>query len=95
MSEVLSRVQPYIHLEEVIKTSFNHTVKHGDDGGKSKSPHEASAHAQDQHWGATCLQETGALNPFTKSALNLQADGTPFHSVDTPHQRGLQHHQQP
>jgi len=47
MSEVLLRVQPYIQLDEAMKTSFNHTVKHDDVGGKLKSPHEASTHAQD------------------------------------------------
>jgi len=30
ISEVLSRTQPYIQLEEVMKTFFNHTVKNGD-----------------------------------------------------------------
>ena len=32
-----------------MKTSPNHSAKHGDDGGKSKSLHEASAHAQDRN----------------------------------------------
>jgi len=31
MSEVLSRAQPYIQLEEVMKTFFNHAAKHGDE----------------------------------------------------------------
>jgi len=51
MSEVLSRAQPYIQLEEAMKTSFNHTTKHGDVGGKSKSLHKAFAHAQDRNRG--------------------------------------------
>ena len=40
MSEVLSRAQQF----EVMKTSFNHSAR-----GKSKSPHEASTHAEDQN----------------------------------------------
>ena len=44
MSEVLSRAQPYIQLEEARKASSNHSAKSGEGGGKSKSPHEASKH---------------------------------------------------
>jgi len=47
MSEILSRAQPNIQLEEAIKTFSNHSAKHGDDGRKSKSLHEASAHSKD------------------------------------------------
>jgi len=42
---VLSRIQPYIQLKEAMRTSSNHSVKRGDDREKSKSLHEASAHA--------------------------------------------------
>jgi len=52
MSEVLSRVQPYIHLEETMKTSSNYSVKPGDHGEKLKSPHEAFVHTQDRTWGS-------------------------------------------
>ena len=34
-----------------MKTFSNHSKKPGDHGGKSKSPHESSAHAQDRNWG--------------------------------------------
>jgi len=34
-----------------MKTSFNHSAKTDDQGGKSKYPHEASIHTQDQNWG--------------------------------------------
>jgi len=50
MCEVLSRAQPYIQFE-VMKISSNHSAKTGDHGGKSKSPHEASTHVEDQNWG--------------------------------------------
>ena len=50
VSGLLSRAQPYIQLEEALKTSSYHSVKPGDHGGKLKSPHEASTHAQDQNW---------------------------------------------
>ena len=38
MSEILSLAQPYIQLEEAMKTFFNHTMKHGDVGEKLKYP---------------------------------------------------------
>ena len=47
MSEVLSRAQPYIQLEEAMKASSNQSMKSGEGGGKSKSPYEASDHLQD------------------------------------------------
>jgi len=56
MSEVLSRVQPYIQLKEAMNTSFNHTAKHDDIGGKSKSPYEVSAHAQDRNRGQSAFK---------------------------------------
>ena len=68
MSEVLSPTQLYIKLEEATKTSFNHTTKYGDDGGKSKSSHKAFAMPKIV---ATCLQKTGALHPFSKFSPNL------------------------
>jgi len=36
MSEVLSRAQSYIQLEEAMKTSANHSAKRGEVGGKLK-----------------------------------------------------------
>ena len=33
MSEILSQAQPYIQLEEAMKTSSNHFAKLGEDGG--------------------------------------------------------------
>ena len=45
MSDILYRAQSYIQLEEAMKGSSNHSVKSGDGGGKSKSPHEAPDHA--------------------------------------------------
>jgi len=49
MSSVMSRAQPYIQLEEAMKTSLNCIAKYGNNRGKSKSPHEASAHGQDSN----------------------------------------------
>jgi len=51
ISEVLSRAQPYILLEEAMKASSNRCVKPGDGESKSKSPHEAFDHIQDRFWG--------------------------------------------
>jgi len=50
MSEVLSRAQPYIQLEETMKASSNHPTKPGKDRVKWKSTHEAPKHAPDRHW---------------------------------------------
>ena len=75
MTNVLSHAQPYIQLQEAMKTSFNHTLKHNDDvRGKSKSLHEASSHATRLELRATYLQETSAPHPFTEFALNSQID---------------------
>jgi len=35
----------YIKQEEAIKTFFNYTAKHGDNGGELKYSHEDIAHA--------------------------------------------------
>jgi len=53
-----------------MKTSSNHYAECGDDGGKSKSPHETSVHAQ-IGTGVTCLQETSVPDPLTKSTPSL------------------------
>ena len=37
MSELLPRAQPYIQLEEAMKSSVDHSAKHDDDRKKSKS----------------------------------------------------------
>jgi len=47
ISDVLSRAQPYIQLEEAIKALSNHSAKSGVDGGKSKTPHEALDYTPD------------------------------------------------
>jgi len=44
MSEILTRAQPYIQLEEAMKASFDHPAKPSDSGGKSKSLLEAPDH---------------------------------------------------
>jgi len=93
MSNVLSHAQPYIQLQEVMKTSFNHTLKHNDDvRGKSKSLHKAPSHATRSELRATHLQETSAPHPFTEFALNTQTD-----EQFSPHwgsnQWNLRHHQ--
>ena len=49
MSDVLSRAQPYIQLEEVMKASSNHSAKPRVEGGKSKIPQESPDHTPDQH----------------------------------------------
>jgi len=51
ISEVLSRAQPYILLEEAMKASSNRWAKPGDGEAKSKSLHEAFDHIQDRFWG--------------------------------------------
>jgi len=89
MSEVLSRAQPYIQLEEVMKTFFNHAAKHGDEESL-KSSYEASVNSQDKNRGQPAFKRQ-ALYPSTKSAPNLQSDGITFHSVEAPHQRGPQY----
>jgi len=73
MSEVLLRAQPYIQLGEAMKTSFNHTVKHDDVGGKLKSPHEASTHAQDWNHGQPSFkrQELPILSPNSLQSHKL------------------------
>ena len=83
MSEVLSRAQPYIQVEEAMKTSSNHSVKLSDGGGKSNSTHEAPNYSQDL--GATCLQESSVLDPPTKSTWKLYISGM-LHSTETPDQ---------
>jgi len=57
MSEVHSRAQPSIQLEETMKASSNHSAKPGDDGGKTRSPREPPATLQTDIWGS----------PLTKS----------------------------
>jgi len=44
MSEVLSRAQSYIQLEEAMKASSNHSSKPCDGEGESKSLHDAPDH---------------------------------------------------
>jgi len=48
-----------------MKTSFNHTTKHDDGGGKLKSPQEASAHAQYRNQGQLAFksQEISIFSP--------------------------------
>jgi len=70
MSEVLSRSEPYIQVEEVMKASSNHSAKLGNGGEKLKSTHKAPDHAQDAPR-ATCLKEANTLDPFPKSTLKL------------------------
>ena len=68
MSEALSRAQPYIQLEEAMMTFANHSAKRGDDRGKSKSPHEAAAYAQDQNEGQSAYKRQ-ALPILSQSPL--------------------------
>ena len=53
-----------------MKTSANHSVKHDDNRGKSKSPHEASAHAQDRNEGQPAYkrQTLQVLSPSSLQA---------------------------
>jgi len=44
-----------------MKTSANHSTKHGDDGKKSVSPHEAADHAQDRNWGQPAYKRQALL----------------------------------
>jgi len=60
MSEVLSRVQLYIQLEEAIKTSSSHPAKSSDDRVKLKLTREAPDHAPDRYQGQP---------PYKKQAL--------------------------
>jgi len=49
MSEVMSRAQPYIQLEEVMKSFVNHSLKRDNDGEKMNSQHETPTHASNQN----------------------------------------------
>jgi len=51
MSEVLSQAQPYIQLEEVMKSSTNHSAKRDDDSKKSKPHYEAITGARNLNGG--------------------------------------------
>jgi len=80
MSEVLSRAQPYIQLEEAMYTSFNHTAKHGDIRVTLKSPHEASAHTQDRNRGQPAFKRQALLilSPSPLRAFRTEEYFTPF-----------------
>jgi len=69
MSEVLSRAQPYIQLEEAMKTSFNYIMKHGDIEEKLKFSHEVSAHAQDRNRG-----NLPSKNNHSQSSLQVHSE---------------------
>ena len=56
MSEVLSRAQPYIQLEEA--TFFNHSAKPDNGGGKLNSLHKGLHPCLRSEPGIACLQET-------------------------------------
>ena len=88
MSKILSRAQPYVQLEEVMKTSVNYSAKRDNDGGKSKSLHEASAHAQDQNRG----QRDKRTRSSRQVCPSLQADRI-IHFAQAPHQWSLQYNQ--
>ena len=61
MSEVLSRAQPYIQLQETMRTSANHFAKRGDDRRKLKYPHETAAHTQDRNSGQPANKKQALL----------------------------------
>ena len=88
MSEVMSRAQPYIQLEEVMRSFVNQSLKGGADEEKSKSRHEAPTYVGKSESGATRPQKTGVPDPLFESTSNLQ-DGTTLHFVEAPHQRSL------
>ena len=63
-----------------MKTSSNHSAKRGDDGGKSKSPHEASAHVQDQNreQSAYKIQALSIFSPSLLQAYKMIEQFTPL-----------------
>ena len=104
MSNVLSRAQPYIQLEEAIKTSSNHSAKHGDDEGKSKSPHETFAHAPIRTGGNLPIRDmrpdpltaVPCLHNSARSASSARpisvVTGPITGSINSPHNVGVNLH---
>ena len=56
-----------------MKTSSKHFAKPDNHEGKSKSPYEASVHAQDRNWGQPAKKRS-APDPLAEPAPSLQAD---------------------
>jgi len=86
MSEILSRAQPYIQLEEAIKSSVNQSLKGGNDGKKLKLQQEPPTHVD--RIGVTGLQKTNVPDPLSEFTLDFQ-DGTTLHFAEAPDQRNL------
>ena len=90
MNEVLSRVHPYIQLEEAMKSSMDESLKCGNDDEKSKSQREATTNVGHRIRG----------NPLTKDKHSIESvpslqEGRALHSAEAPHQRSLQRYQGP
>ena len=92
MSEVLSRAQLYIQLEEAMKSSVNHSLKHSNDGERIEHATQDSDPYQQSESGADHLQEAGIPDSFPRSTLSLQSKAT-LHLAEAPYERRLQCHQ--
>ena len=66
MSEVLSRVQPYIQLEETMKASVNRSLKH-DNNEKMNSQGKTLTHAGNQNRDQPAFQEAGIPDSLSES----------------------------
>ena len=82
ISEILTRAQTYIQLEETMKASSDRPAKPSDGGGKSKSPREAPDHSPERHQGQpahkrqafsitspSSLRDDRSMECFTSSKL--------------------------
>ena len=57
MSEVLSRAQPHIQLEEAMKNFVNHSLKRGNDGEKMNSQGMTPTNADNHSWGQPAFKK--------------------------------------
>ena len=69
MSEVLSQAQPYIQLEEAMKSSST-TLKCNNDGKKINSQHETPAYANNQNQGQH-VSKKQAFSILSPSSLRV------------------------
>jgi len=89
MSEVLSRAQPCIQLEEAINASSNYPTKPSD-----RSKVEVNSRSSQPRFrlalGAASLQEAGTPYPLSESNSELQANST-IHSIKASDIWSVQH----
>jgi len=87
MSEVLSRAQTYIQLEEAVKSFVNHSLKRDNDREKTNSQCKALTYASNQNLGQLAFKKQAFPAShqvhFEHSGLN----NTP--PTEAPHQRSF------